>query len=245
MIGSFFAASALGSLGMTRVYGGALLLMAAGFGVASAAPTIAVAALLAGVATIGNGAAIVCNQVLVQRGAPDAMRGRALAVLMSSYYAVLGLAMAGAGILVDAAGARTAWALAGIVYAVAGVLAFAFTRRTREVALPESRAKRRAGGLERLRVLMNEVDETRRREQQRGAIDVALRRRTPRADPRRRVPAVAGRGWTQDALVAGVLAGDRRALARAISLVEERSPEGDEIVRRALSRRPDARRRSA
>ena len=78
VIGSFFAASALGALGMTRVYGGALALMAVGFGLASASPTIVVAALLAGVATIGNGAAIVCNQVLVQRGAPDAMRGRAL-----------------------------------------------------------------------------------------------------------------------------------------------------------------------
>jgi LAO/AO transport system kinase len=43
---------------------------------------------------------------------------------------------------------------------------------------------------------------------------------------------VAGRGWTQDELVAGVLAGDRRALARAISLVEDGTSEGEEIVRR-------------
>jgi LAO/AO transport system kinase len=43
---------------------------------------------------------------------------------------------------------------------------------------------------------------------------------------------VARRGWTQDELVTGVLAGDRRALARAISLVENRAPEGDEVVRR-------------
>jgi LAO/AO transport system kinase len=43
---------------------------------------------------------------------------------------------------------------------------------------------------------------------------------------------VARPGWTEDALVAGVLAGDRRALARAISLVEDRAPEGEEIVRR-------------
>src|SRR6185436_5498659 len=68
-VGSFFAAPALGSLGMTRLYGGSLLVMGFGFGIASASPTIAVAAVLAGVATIGNGAAIVCNQVLVQRGA--------------------------------------------------------------------------------------------------------------------------------------------------------------------------------
>ena len=43
---------------------------------------------------------------------------------------------------------------------------------------------------------------------------------------------MAGRGWTQDELVAGVLAGDRRALARAISLVEDGTPDGQEIVRR-------------
>jgi len=42
----------------------------------------------------------------------------------------------------------------------------------------------------------------------------------------------AGRGWTQDELVTGVLAGDRRALARSISLVEDGEHEGAEIVRR-------------
>ena len=47
---------------------------------------------------------------------------------------------------------------------------------------------------------------------------------------------MAGRGWTQDELVAGVLAGDRRALARSISLVEDRTPEGAEIVRRVYPR---------
>ena len=40
------------------------------------------------------------------------------------------------------------------------------------------------------------------------------------------------RGWTQDELVTGVLAGDRRALARSISLVEDGEEEGAEIVRR-------------
>lgn len=172
VIGSFFAASALGAFGMTRVYGGALLLMAAGFGLAASSPTIALTAVLAGVATIGNGAAIVCNQVLVQRGAPDAMRGRALAVLMSTYYAVLGLAMAGGGLLVDAAGARAAWATAGAVYCAAAVMAFVLTRRTRDAVMVERRAVE-PPGLERIRALMSEVDETRRREQQRMRTDVA------------------------------------------------------------------------
>ena len=43
---------------------------------------------------------------------------------------------------------------------------------------------------------------------------------------------MAARGWTQDELVTGVRAGDRRALARAISLVEDRAPEAEELVRR-------------
>ena len=174
VIGSFFAASALGAFGMRRVYTGALALMAAGFGIASASPTIAVAAVLAAVATIGNGAAIVCNQVLVQRGAPDAMRGRALSVLMSSYYGVLGLSMAGGGLLVDRAGARAAWAFAGCVYLVAAGLALVLTARIRDAAVPETEPAESPSGLERIRALMDEIDETRAREKQRVRADVAV-----------------------------------------------------------------------
>ena len=47
---------------------------------------------------------------------------------------------------------------------------------------------------------------------------------------------MARRAWTQDELVTGVLAGDRRALARAISLVENREPEGEDVVRRVYPR---------
>ena len=39
-------------------------------------------------------------------------------------------------------------------------------------------------------------------------------------------------GWTQDELIAGDRPGDRRALARAISLVEDRAPGAEELVRR-------------
>jgi MFS family permease len=176
VIGSYFAASALGAFGMTKVYGGSFLLMGIGFGLASASPTLAVAAVLVGIATIGNGAAIVCNQVLVQRGAPDAMRGRALAVLMSSYYAVMGLSMAGAGILVDAAGARTAWALAAAIYVAAAAIAFALTRRTRDAAETLRRRNGEPVGFERLRGLMAEVEETRRREQAKGEPELPFAR---------------------------------------------------------------------
>jgi MFS family permease len=173
VIGSFFAASALAEFGMTRVYGGALSLMAAGFGLAAASPTIVVAALLAAIATIGNGAAIVCNQVLVQRGSPDAMRGRALSVLMSVYYAVLGLSMAGGGLLVDYWGARAAWGFAGCVYLVAAVMAFVLTSRIPEAAGSEGAGEGPAG-LARIRSLMDEIEDTRRREQQRAKADLAV-----------------------------------------------------------------------
>ena len=170
VIGSFFAASALGAVGMRRVYPGALALMAAGFGLASASPVIALAAVLAGVATIGNGVAIVCNQVLVQRGAPDAMRGRALAVLMSTYYAILGISMAGGGLLVDTAGARTSWAIASCIFLGAALLAVVLTARMRESVAPASQPY----GVERINVLMDEIEETRQRERQRAAPEVAV-----------------------------------------------------------------------
>ena len=160
---------------MTRVYGGSLLLMAVGFGLAAASPNIVVTAVLAGIATIGNGAAIVFNQVLVQRGAPDAMRGRALAVLMSTYYAVLGLAMAGGGLLVDYAGARAAWATAGGVYLVAAAMAFVLTRRTMDASEVPTRPAEPAG-LERIRALMDEIEETRERERASTQNDVPVLR---------------------------------------------------------------------
>ncbi|HEY7381847.1 MAG TPA: MFS transporter [Gaiella sp.] len=171
VVGSFFASTALGSLGMTRVYGSSLALMGIGFGTAAAAPSIAIAAVLAAVATVGNGCAIVCNQLLVQRGSPDAMRGRALAVLMSTYYGTLGLGMAGAGVLTDVFGARTTWALAGCVYLLAALVAFPMTRRMRD----EIDVSRRltvvesppASGLQRLEMLLTEIDTARKLEEER------------------------------------------------------------------------------
>lgn len=178
IVGSLLASTVIGSLGMTRVYGGSLALMGLGFGLAAAAPSLAVAATLAAVATIGNGTAIVCNQLLMQRGAPDAMRGRALAVLMSTYYGVLGLSMAAAGLLTDVAGARATWALAGCVYLVAALVAMVMTRRTRE-AIEAREVRRPATGLERIESLLTEIDTTREVERKRPA------RRLPYV-PRRR-----------------------------------------------------------
>jgi LAO/AO transport system kinase len=47
---------------------------------------------------------------------------------------------------------------------------------------------------------------------------------------------VARAGWTHEELVAGVLAGERRALARAITLVEDGAPEAEALVREVYPR---------
>ena len=102
--------------------------MGAGWGIAAFANSIWVAVPFIVAGAAGNGAAIVCNQVLVQRGAPDRFRGRALATIMSSNYLVLGLAMAGAGLLTSAYGARWVWVAAGAVYFFAAGVALVMTR---------------------------------------------------------------------------------------------------------------------
>jgi len=100
-LGSYLAAPALGKVGLRRHYVGSIALMGVGWGAAALTGSIwlAVPFVIGGAA--GNGAAGVCNRLLVQRGAPDQYRGRALATIMSSNYAVVGLAMAAAGVLTD------------------------------------------------------------------------------------------------------------------------------------------------
>jgi MFS family permease len=131
VVGSFLTPVVIGKVGLRKLYPGAIALMGIGAVAASTAPSIWVAAPLAAVATSGNGAAIICNQLLIQRGAPDIMRGRAIAVLMSSTYLVLALAYAAAGPLTDAFGGRVLWAVAGGVYLCGAATALARTRALR------------------------------------------------------------------------------------------------------------------
>ena len=66
--------------------------MAIGFGVSAASVDIWMAAAGCVVAGLGNGAAIACNALLVQRGTRDELRGRALTVVMSATWATSGSA---------------------------------------------------------------------------------------------------------------------------------------------------------
>jgi MFS family permease len=127
VLGSFLAPVALGKVGLRRHYVGSIALMAFGWGGAALSGSIwlAVPFVIGGAA--GNGAAIICNRLLVQRGAPDRYRGRALATIMSSNYAVLGLSMAVSGVLVGVVGAREVWVAAGLLYLAGALVALVMT----------------------------------------------------------------------------------------------------------------------
>ena len=78
-------------------YAGSLALMGLGFAVAAARPDdLRSRSSRVVIGAVGNGAAVVCNALLVQRGAPDELRGRAFTVIMSLELRVLGLAMVAA-----------------------------------------------------------------------------------------------------------------------------------------------------
>ncbi len=135
-LGSLAASSILDRMGIGHAYALLIAVMALGYGAAAVAPTLAVAVAAVVVGTFGNGAAIVCNSLLVQRGAPDELRGRAFTVIMSSNYVVLGLGMAVAGPLVDAFGARWLWGGAGIAFLLAAAAAAVLARGFEKTAAP-------------------------------------------------------------------------------------------------------------
>jgi DHA3 family macrolide efflux protein-like MFS transporter len=130
--GLVFGSLGVGSLverrQLARVYVTGLGMMAIGIGAAAAAPNVWVAAVCVVISGAGNGIALVCNALLVQRGAPDRLRGRVFTVLMSSNYAVLGLGMAAAGPLTDAVGARWVWGGSACLAAVAAFVGYTLAR---------------------------------------------------------------------------------------------------------------------
>ena len=134
VVGALFAPSWLERRAMTTVYSVAIGLMAFADVAAAVSPNVWVAVWCIVVGGVGNAAAIVCNSLLVQRGAPDHVRGRAFTLIMGSNFAVLGLGMAVAGPLVDAIGPRWVWGTAGALAAVAAVTGHAMLRRTEEHA---------------------------------------------------------------------------------------------------------------
>jgi MFS family permease len=128
VIGSWFSSRVVDRIGITRAYGGALIVMAVGFGAAAAAPDVWVAAACCVVGGIGDGVAIVCNALLVQRGAADQIRGRALTLVMSVTYVLNGIGTVLAGVALHLTGSRWVWAGGAVAFGLGAFAAFGLLR---------------------------------------------------------------------------------------------------------------------
>jgi MFS family permease len=137
VIGALLASTWLERRGMTVLYGLAIGVMGAAYLAAACSPNVWVAVGCVVVGGIGNATALVCNTLLVQRGAPDRLRGRAFTLIMGTNFALLGIGMVIAGPLVDALGARWVWGIAGGIAVASALTGFAMLRREPRAAVPE------------------------------------------------------------------------------------------------------------
>jgi MFS family permease len=137
VLGSVFGGGWIEQRGMRTPYAASIALMAVGYGLAAMSPNVWTAVPAVVLAGGGNGVAVICNALLVQRGVADRLRGRAFTVVMSLGYAVLGLGMIAAGPLTNALGARAVWALSAGLFALAAAAGLALVRGLEEsVARP-------------------------------------------------------------------------------------------------------------
>jgi MFS family permease len=125
VLGSVVSAALLTRSGVARTYGGSLALMAVGYLVAAVSPNVWVASCCVLVTGIGNGIAIACNALLVQRGTFDLLRGRSLTFVISITYALVGVGNGIGGLLLAPTGPRWIWGACGVLLvgaAAAGAL---------------------------------------------------------------------------------------------------------------------------
>ena len=131
-IGSFTGGMLAERREIGTLYGPAIVLAGLGYGLAAVAPNVWLATPAVVVAGVGNGAAALYNVLLIQRGVPDAYRGRAFTITMSMTYAILGPAMAGAGLVTTALGGRWIWGIGSAFSVLSGLVAIALAPRLRE-----------------------------------------------------------------------------------------------------------------
>jgi MFS family permease len=129
VLGSFASAALLERYGVAVLYGGSLALLGVGYAAAGVSPDVWAAAACCVVAGAGNGAAVACNAILVQRGTFDLFRGRALTFVMSATFAVVGVGELLGGVFVHHVGARWEWGGAGMALAVASAAGWGIARK--------------------------------------------------------------------------------------------------------------------
>jgi MFS family permease len=133
VLGAFFSAQVLERWGVALSYGGGLSVMALGLVAAAVSPNVWVAGGCCLVIGVGNGVAVGCNALLVQRGTFDVMRGRALTFVMSATYLAVACGEFVGGSFVHAGGAsnvpRYLWGIAGAALGIAAVAGWAIARK--------------------------------------------------------------------------------------------------------------------
>jgi MFS family permease len=128
VLGSLLGGGWLARHGAGATYATSIALLALGTGGVAVSPSVWPALPMLVIAGVGNGAALVCNSVLIQRDVPDQLRGRAFTLAMSLTSAAFGIGMIVAGPLTEALGAREVWAISAGLLAVAAVAAGVLTR---------------------------------------------------------------------------------------------------------------------
>jgi len=141
IVGSLGADWLLGKFGTAAAYGASIGAMALGLGAAAISPNVWVASAFVIATGVGNGIAVVANSLLVQRGTPDAMRGRAFTLAMSVTYSALFVGMFAGGFVSDALGARWTWGIAAMLTGVAAIAAYVMARGVPTAALGEAAAE--------------------------------------------------------------------------------------------------------
>ncbi|HEY2354753.1 MAG TPA: MFS transporter [Gaiellaceae bacterium] len=133
VLGAFSSAQVLERFGVGATYGTGLAVMGVGLVAAAVSPNVWVAAACCVVIGVGNGTAVACNALLVQRGTFDVMRGRALTFVMSATYLAVAIGEFWGGAFVHEGVApdvpRWLWGVAGISLGVAAVAGWAIARK--------------------------------------------------------------------------------------------------------------------
>jgi MFS family permease len=132
VLGSFLSTTVLDRRGTARTYGLSLLVMTVGLAATGLSPSVWVASCCLILVGLGNGCAIVCNALLVQRGVADSARGRALTVLMSVTFVLAGVGNVVAGAVIDHTGSRAVWLGGALIAFVGAVFGYALARRVPE-----------------------------------------------------------------------------------------------------------------
>jgi MFS family permease len=127
-IGSLAAGTWVERRSVGSVYAASIVFQAIGIGAAGAMPTVWAALPCFVLSGIGNGVAVVCNSLLVQRGSSDEVRGRVFTVIMSVNYAAYGVAVLAAGPLTDSYGPRWVYGVVGLVLLFASLMAYVLGR---------------------------------------------------------------------------------------------------------------------